>query len=94
MQEGSGLGVIGLTMYNGQMKSVSISEFKAHCLQLLAQIASTGEGLLVTKRGKPLVSVTALPDSPSRRKLGASRRDVVIVGDIVSPFDEPWEALS
>jgi prevent-host-death family protein len=38
-------------------KTVKVSEFKAKCLKLLAEVADTGEDLVVTKRGKPLARV-------------------------------------
>ncbi|HVS65468.1 MAG TPA: type II toxin-antitoxin system prevent-host-death family antitoxin [Thermoanaerobaculia bacterium] len=40
------------------MKRVSVSEFKARCLALVAEVRESGEPLLVTKRGKVLVQVT------------------------------------
>lgn len=36
---------------------VKVSEFKAKCLKLLAEVGETGEDLIVTKRGKPLARV-------------------------------------
>jgi prevent-host-death family protein len=38
-------------------RTVKVSEFKAKCLKLLAEVADTGEDLVVTKRGKPLARV-------------------------------------
>lgn len=37
------------------MKRVAAGKFKATCLKLIDRVASTGEPLEVTKRGKPLV---------------------------------------
>jgi prevent-host-death family protein len=41
------------------VKTISATEFKAKCLQLLDMVQSTGEELVVSKRGKPVVRVTA-----------------------------------
>lgn len=78
------------------MKSVSVTEFKAHCLEFLNQVAKTGQSLLLTKRGKPIATVS--PASPAtdekRWKLGQFEGTVTIVGDIIGPLDVEWEALS
>jgi prevent-host-death family protein len=36
---------------------VTTTEFKAKCLALLDEVASTGGSITVTKRGKPLVTL-------------------------------------
>jgi prevent-host-death family protein len=49
-----------MTIYTGHMatkRSIGASEFKAKCLALLDEVASTGETLIVTKRGKPVARV-------------------------------------
>ncbi len=45
------------------MKSIAVTDFKAHCLGLLEDIARTGEPLLVTKRGKPLARILPSTDA-------------------------------
>ena len=65
------------------MREVKAGEFKAKCLKLLDEVAETGEGLIVTKRGKPVARV--LP--PIREALlGALKGTVTIV--------DPNDALS
>ena len=55
------------------------------------EVARTGESLLITKNGKPVATL-----APYGRKransAGLHRGSVRILGDIVSPLDEPWEA--
>jgi prevent-host-death family protein len=77
------------------MKSVAVSEFKAHCLSLLEDVARTGEPLLVTKRGKPLARV-----NPSGQTVAAYPQDtlagtVTEAGDLVEPVLplERWASL-
>ncbi len=41
----------------GAMKHMPASVFKARCLSIIRDIQSTGEPVLVTKRGKPWVKV-------------------------------------
>jgi prevent-host-death family protein len=45
---------------------VAISEFKAKCICLLKETADTGEELVVTLRGRPLVRVVGLTPQPTR----------------------------
>lgn len=45
-------------------RTVKVSEFKAKCLKLLAEVAETGEDLVVTKRGKALARV--VPERTSK----------------------------
>ena len=41
------------------MKTISATEFKAKCLQLIDIVQSTGEELVISKRGKPVARVIA-----------------------------------
>jgi prevent-host-death family protein len=71
---------------------VSVTEFKARCTALMAQVAETGRKLVVMKHGKPLVEVTpAVGDHPTPF-LGRLTGQVTILGDIVAPLDLEWEA--
>ena len=75
------------------MKTIAISEFKTHCLQVLGRVARTKETVAVTKRGKPLVEVIPFrqsDESPSPGKLSGT---FVFEKDIVSPLGESiWSA--
>lgn len=46
------------------MRSIPAGEFKAKCLKIMDEVAATGEPVLVTKRGKPVVSVTVPTNAP------------------------------
>lgn len=41
------------------MKTISATEFKAKCLQLLDEVQRTGEELVISKRGKAVARVVA-----------------------------------
>lgn len=75
------------------MKTIGAGKFKARCLALLDEVASSREVIVVTKRGKPVAQV-----SPAVGKEGNARRrlkgSVLREGDIVSPVGEVWEAAS
>lgn len=43
------------------MQTWSVTEFKAQVLEILEQVAQTGEPVIVTKRGKAIAKVIPLP---------------------------------
>jgi prevent-host-death family protein len=77
------------------VESVSISEFKATCIELLHRVQATGQPILVTRRGEPVALINP-PPPPMRPPavLGALADRTRILGDLVSPLDtDDWEAL-
>lgn len=78
------------------MDTVTISQFKARCLAILARVKRTGQPVLVTRFGEPMAEV--VPPSASvrpRRWLGSLKGTARIVGDIISPAadESDWEVL-
>ena len=66
------------------MKQMRASAFKAKCLSVMNDVQATGEPVIVTKRGKPVVKV--VPVKPEKDDIfGSMAADVKIVGDIESP---------
>jgi prevent-host-death family protein len=74
------------------VKSIKASEFKAKCLQIMDEVAESGEAVVITKNGRP---VAQLGPVVSRRKTlaGLHKGQIRIVGDIIEPIDAEWEAL-
>ena len=71
---------------------IAAGEFKARCLKLLDEVAESGEGLIITKRGKPVARLVPMPGA--RDLFGALSGSVVREDDIVSPTGEDWNASS
>jgi len=66
------------------MKQMRASAFKARCLAVMDDIQATGEPVIVTKRGKPVVKV--VPIKPENDDIfGFMAGEFEIVGDIESP---------
>jgi prevent-host-death family protein len=66
------------------MKQMRASAFKAKCLSVMNDVQSTGEPVIVTKRGKPVVKV--MPAEPEKNDiLGFMAGKGEIIGDIESP---------
>ncbi len=78
------------------LEEVSISEFKAKCLGLLEQVRKTRKPLRVTKFGKPIADIVPPSIVQDRASwIGSMKDSFEILGDIVSPANDPeeWEAL-
>lgn len=72
-----------------QARQITATEFKARCLRLLDEVADTGETLVVTKRGRPVVRVE--PSTPPLDLRGSVK---LLVGpeEFVEPLDIEWDA--
>jgi prevent-host-death family protein len=70
-------------------KTIAAGEFKAKCLELMDQVAESGEPIVITKRGKPVALLTPVRD-PSKAAAGFFKGRMEIVGDIVAPVDVDW----
>ncbi len=75
------------------MKTMAVSTFKAHALQAVVQVAESKEGIIITKRGKPLVQVIPYQPASTTATPGKLADVMVFEKDIVSPLGpESWEA--
>ena len=76
---------------DGNMKTMTVTSFKSHALQVLGSVASRKERVVVTKRGKPLAEV--VPYTNDVPKPGRLADALVFEKDILSPMGEDmWDA--
>ena len=73
------------------MNTIKASEFKAKCLQLMDEVAETGQPLVITKNGRPVAQLGPVVSRPATLA-GAHRGQITVVEDILSSIDEEWEA--
>lgn len=74
------------------MKTMAISEFKAHALKVLNEVAKTQETIVITKRGKPLAQVIPHRESEMKPTPGKLADAFVFEKDIITPLGEGlWE---
>ncbi len=66
------------------MKEMRASVFKARCLTVMDKVKKTGEPVVVTKRGVPVVKVVPV-ESEKDDLFGFMAGKFTIVGDIESP---------
>jgi prevent-host-death family protein len=70
--------------------TLAAGEFKARCLSLLDEVAATGKALTITKHGRPVAQLVAMP--PPQPLFGAMKGSVISAEAIVAPVDEAWDA--
>jgi prevent-host-death family protein len=77
------------------MKEVAISEFKAKCLALIAEVQKTRQPLRITRRGEPVAELVPTTPEEEGNLLGFMKGRGKILGDIVSPAADAdeWEDL-
>ena len=72
---------------------VSKSRFKAHALELFRQVERTGDEIIITDRGRPVLKVVPYAAEPERH-LSELRDSVVRYDEPEKPVaPEDWEAL-
>jgi prevent-host-death family protein len=76
------------------MKRMAAGAFKAQCLAVMKEVQATGEPVMVTKRGAPVVQVVAVA-SGNADVFGFMAGEFKIVGDIESPVVplKQWEIM-
>jgi prevent-host-death family protein len=70
--------------------TLSVSEFKAKCSGLLADVETKGDCIVITRRGRPFARVAPIHATKPRLK-GTWEGLVRIKGDIVYFSDNSWE---
>ena len=72
-------------------RTITAAEFKTKCLQLLDEVAESGEAVVITKHGRPVSRLAPYREQP-RSLFGIDRGRIEILGDIIEPIDVEWEA--
>jgi prevent-host-death family protein len=74
------------------LKQIPAGEFKAQCLAIMDQVLHSGEPVLITKYGKPVVRLVPA-EKHADEIFGCMAGKVKIVGDIVGPITplEDWK---
>ena len=77
------------------MKEVSVSKFKATCLELLRTVSETGVSIRITKLGEPIAEVHPPQLNRKESPYGCMEGRGEILGDVLSPAvpAKKWGAL-
>jgi prevent-host-death family protein len=76
------------------MKQMAAGKFKVHCLSVMKDVQATGEPVVVTKRGTPVVKVVPV-ESDENELFGFLAGEFKITGDIESPVvpTSTWKVM-
>jgi len=72
---------------------IAAGTFKARCLDLMDAVASTGQDIIVTKRGRPVARLAPLAPAPERDLFGCMEGSVHVRGDLLAPLEDTWDAM-
>lgn len=76
------------------MKTMLVSEFKAKCIAALKEVHRTREPIVITLRGKPLVTIQPFADHSSGKRLGGLKGKMRIHGDLIhTDSTDDWDML-
>jgi prevent-host-death family protein len=70
-----------------QSRTISATEFKAHCLALMDEVQRTGEELVITKHGKPVARLAPVVSAAAPSVVGWMRGTSEVLGDLIGPED-------
>ena len=73
--------------------NIPAAVFKAECLNLMDEVARTGQPIIITKHGKPVTQLVPIP-AQSDSLFGYMKNTLTIKGNTVTPLREKWSALS
>ena len=85
-----------MTIYYSHMviamdNNYGAARFKAQCLQIMEQVAKTGQEVRISKRGQPLVRV--VPDSTAEKRLAYGfLKDSAQLKEELYQAGETWDA--
>lgn len=71
------------------VRSISATEFKARCLELMDEVSARGVSFVVTKRGVPVAELVPV-ELPAQGPFGFMRGTVVEVGDVIGADHSAW----
>lgn len=66
-------------------------KFKAQCLKIMDRVKETGKKVVITKRNKPIAQLVPIEEKETSL-FGGMRGSIQLLGDIIAPIDEAWDA--
>lgn len=81
--------------YTGNMETINASDFKTRCLAILDRVQTTGEHVLILKRGRPVAELQPARPSQAEYPQLELKGTVTILEDIIEPVipEEDWDCL-
>jgi prevent-host-death family protein len=72
--------------------TITTTELKARCSEIVNRVARTRTPVELTKRGRRIARIVPADDAAAVDLFGFARGSVTLLGDIVAPIDVDWEA--
>jgi prevent-host-death family protein len=72
-------------------REIPAGKFKALCLKLMDDVQRDRTQIVITKRGIPVAKLVPV-DEVALDLFGFLEGDIEIIGDIMAPLPEKWEA--
>ena len=73
------------------MRSVTAAEFQAQCAQLIKEVIETRAAIVIVDNGRPVAQLGPVTDQ-ALTLVGAHRGKIRVIGDILEPIGDEWEA--
>lgn len=73
------------------MKAVTAAEFQAQCSQLIQEVVETGTSVVIIDNGQPVAQLGPVGEQ-ARPLMGAHKGKIRVLGDILEPIGDEWEA--
>jgi prevent-host-death family protein len=70
---------------------IQAGKFKAKCLKLMDKVQKTKKKIIITKRNKPIAQLVPMEEDTGSL-FGRMKGTIHVVGDIMAPIDEVWDA--
>jgi prevent-host-death family protein len=70
---------------------IQAGQFKAKCLKLMDKVHKTKRRIVITKRNKPIAQLVPIEEDEGSL-FGRMKGTIRIIGDILVPIDEVWDA--
>lgn len=66
-------------------------KFKAECLKVMDRVKKSRKRIIITKHRKPIAQIIPIEEEDVRL-FGKLRGTVHVMGDLILPIDEEWNA--
>lgn len=74
-------------------KQIPAGKFKAECLKIMDDVQRKKIHIVITKRNVPVAEMVPIEEKP-RSSFGWMKGTGHVVGDIIEPINEVWDADS
>ncbi len=72
-------------------KQIPAGKFKAECLKIMDDVQQKKIHIIITKRNVPVAEMIPIEEKP-RNSFGWMEGTGHVIGDIIEPIDEAWNA--